>query len=115
MNANKRTLIIPLLLIAVGIGWLLSVMGIAPSIDWVWTLGLAIVGVLTFIVYGCDKLTFVVGVFFIVTSGLSILRQTERITLDIEIPILVTLLGVLMLIARHPSIPVPKWLLDSSD
>jgi len=110
MNTHTRTLIPPLLLIAVGTGWLLTTLGIAPGIDWVWTLGLAAVGTLTFVVGGFDKVTFVLGLFFFITAFLSVLRQTGRISLDVEVPILVIVSGILLLIARHPLIPIPSWI-----
>jgi hypothetical protein len=109
MNPDKKTLIPPILLITVGAGWLLTTLGIAPDIDWVWTLGLAIAGVLTFVLGGFDKVTVVVGPFFIVASCLSLLRQTGRLPLNVEVPLLVILAGVLLLLARSPSVPIPKW------
>lgn len=81
------------------------------GVDWIWTLSLAIVGFLAFVVGGFDKVTAVVGPFLILASCLSLLRQTGRLSLDVEIPILVILAGVLALIARLPAIPVPKWIL----
>ena len=51
----------------------------------------------------------VIGPFFIVTSCLSVLRQTGRIGFNVEVPILVIVAGVLLLIARLPIVPVPKW------
>jgi hypothetical protein len=112
MQPDKKSLILPILLITVGAGWLLSTLGVAPRIDWVWTLGLAIVGLLTFVLGGFDKLTVVVGPFFMVASLLSVLRQTGRIPLDVEVPILVILAGILLLIARTPAIPIPKWIIE---
>jgi len=113
MKPDKKTLLLPILLIAVGVGWLLTTLGVAPGIDWVWTLGLAVVGLLAFVVAGFDKVTVVVGPFFVLASCLSILRQTGRLRLDIEVPILVILAGVLLLIARSPAIPVPGWLVEA--
>ena len=112
MTPDKKALVLPVLVITVGIGWLLSTLGIVPDIDWVWTLGLAIVGFLSFIVAGFDKVTFVTGPFFIITSCLSVLRQTDRIAIDVEVPILVIVAGVLLLVALHPAIPIPKWILE---
>lgn len=109
---EKKSLILPLLLITVGTGWLLTTLGVAPGVDWVWTLGLAIVGLLTFVVGGFDKVTVVVGPFFILASCLSMLRQTGRLKLDVEIPILVIIAGVLILVARSPAIPVPRWIIQ---
>jgi hypothetical protein len=110
---DKKTLIIPLLLITVGVGWLLTVLGYAPKIDWIWTLGLALAGLLTFVLGGFDKFTVVAGPFFIIASLLSVLRQTERLDLDVEVPVLVIIVGVLLLIARTPAIPNPKWMSDA--
>jgi glycerol-3-phosphate acyltransferase PlsY len=115
MKADKRTLIVPILLIALGLGWLLTTLGVAPGINWVWTLGLAVVGLLVFVVSGWDKFTAVVGPFFIATSCLSLLRQTGRLSVDVELPILIVVLGVLLLIARHPAIPIPKGITLPSD
>jgi hypothetical protein len=115
MKSDKKTLLLPILLITIGVGWLLGTLGIAPTIDWVWTLGLAAAGVLTFAVGGFDKATIVIGPFFLISSGLSVLRQTGRLSLDVEVPILVILVGFLLLIARSPSIPGPKWMVEDSD
>ncbi|MCA9218505.1 MAG: hypothetical protein KDB27_35795 [Planctomycetales bacterium] len=112
MKPDNKTLLLPILLITVGVGRLLSTLGIAPGIDWVWTLGLAAVGMLTFVVGGFDKVAVVICQFFIVASCLSILRQTGRLHLDIEVPILVIIAGVLLLVARAPTIPVPKWVVE---
>jgi hypothetical protein len=110
MKPARRTLILPLLLVFLGVGWLLTTLGIGPPIDWAWTLGLAIVGLLAFLVSGFDKVSVLVGPFFIGASLLSYLRQSGRIEVDVELPILVILAGVLLLIARLPAVPLPDWL-----
>jgi len=111
MQPEKKTLIVPCLLVAVGLGWLLTALKVAPGIDWIWTLGLAVVGLLTFAVGGIDKVTVTIGPFFIAASTLSILRQTNRLRVDVEVPILVIMAGVLLLVARSPKIPIPEWLI----
>jgi hypothetical protein len=110
MNSSKKTLAIPLLLITVGTGWLLTTLDVAPGIDWVWTLGLAVIGVLAFAMSGLDKFTVVVGPMFILASCLSVLRQTERLDFDVEVPILVITLGCLLLVARSANLPTPDWI-----
>jgi hypothetical protein len=114
MTTDKKTLLLPILLITVGSGWLLTTLKIAPGIDWVWTLALAVVGLLTLTLYGLDKVTLVIGPFFIAASCLSVLRQTGRLHIDIEVPILVILAGVLLLVARSASVPVPAWALQQA-
>jgi hypothetical protein len=109
-SGDKRTLVIPIVIITVGIGWLLTALGFAPGIDWIWTLGLAVCGIVTFAAGGWNKVTLVIGLFFVAASLLSVLRQTGRLTLNIEVPVLVILIGVLLLIARSPAIPMPDWL-----
>jgi hypothetical protein len=93
----------------------LTTLSVVPNIDWIWTLGLAITGFLVFLVGGFEKVTFVTGSFLILTSVLSILGQTNRISIDVEIPILVLVAGIQLLVARSPAIPIPRWILDPPD
>lgn len=114
MKPDNKTLALPLLLIAVGTGSLLTNLGVAPGIDWVWTLGLAVIGLLAFALSGFDKVTVVIGPFFLLASFLSILRQTDRLHVNVEVPILVISAGVLFLVARLPAIPMPKWIIQEA-
>jgi hypothetical protein len=110
MSFDKKTLIFPLLLITLGTGWLLTTIGVAPDINWVWTLGIAVLGLLTFVIGGFDKVTVVLGPFLLIASCLSVLRQTERLRFDIEVPLLVIIAGILLFIARLPMVPMPTWI-----
>jgi hypothetical protein len=112
MKSDKWSLIAPLFLIAVGSGWLLTSFGIMPGVDWIWTMGLAMVGFGTFAVSGIDKVSIVLGSFFGLASVLSVLRQTGAIQIDVELPILVICAGVLLLLARTPAIPFPQWVIQ---
>jgi hypothetical protein len=102
---------IPVLVIAVGVGWLLSSLGVVPQVNWVWTLGLGVVGLLTFLVMGFDKVSSVLGPFFLIAGLLSVLRQTGQLSLDTEVPILVIGVGVCSFIALLPAVPKPQWLI----
>lgn len=115
MKSNKGTLILPVLLVFLGVGWLLTELEIVPAVDWAWSLGLAAIGVLAFVVSGFDKVSLVIGPFFLVAAGLSLLRQQGRLGENLELPILVTLAGVLLLAARHPAVPLPNWLGPESE
>ncbi len=106
---NRAPLIIPVLIIVVGVGWLLTAQGFGPGINWVWTLGLGVIGILTFVVSGYDKVSVVVGPFFLLASVLAVLRQTGDLRLDVEVPVLVIGIGVLMLVAQLPAVPKPGW------
>ena len=109
MQSNRKAFIVPMLVITVGAGWLLTSLGVVPGIDWVWTLGLAVVGFVAFALSGIDKVSVVVGPFFLAAGLMSVVRQTGRMRLDVEVPILVIVAGVLLLVATLPSIPVPEW------
>jgi hypothetical protein len=111
MSLNSRApLVIPILIIVVGVGWLLTAQGFGPGINWVWTLGLGVIGILTFVVSkGLDKVSVVIGPFFLLASLLSVLRQTSQLSLDSEVPVLVISIGTLLLVAQLPAIPKPGW------
>lgn len=113
MNAGtKGRVALGLLIISLGVGWLLTAQGFAPDINWIWTLCLGIVGIAAFILSGgVDKVSIVVGPFFLICSILSLLRQTGRLTESTEMPILVIVTGALLLIAQLPAIPAPRWLI----
>ncbi len=109
---SKVPLVIPILIIGVGVGWLLTAQGFAPGVNWIWILGLGIVGVLTFVLSkGLDKVSVILGPFFLLASVLSVLRQTALLSVQIEVPILVISIGVLLLVAQMPAIPKPDWFL----
>lgn len=107
---SKGPLVLAVLIITVGVGWLLTAQGFGPDINWVWTLGLGVVGVLTFVVSGgLDKVSVIAGPFFLVGSLLSVLRQTGRMSVDVEVPVLVILIGLLLLVAQCHCVPAPRW------
>jgi hypothetical protein len=111
MASNSRApLVIPILIIVVGVGWLLTAKGFGPGINWIWTLALATIGILTFVLSkGFDKSSVVIGPFFLLATLLSVLRQTDQLSLEIEVPVLVISIGALLLVAQLPAIPKPGW------
>src|SRR5262245_38329336 len=110
MPKSKGPLVLAILIITVGVGHLLVALNVGPGINWVWTLGLGVVGILVFVLAGgIDKWSVVLGPFFLIASVLSVLRQTQALRIDIEMPILVITLGVLLLIAQAPWIRLPRW------
>jgi hypothetical protein len=111
MNAERKTLLVPLMLIVLGAGWLLTALDFMPHVDWAWTLAVAAIGVLTLAIGGIDKVTIVIGPFFILAGCLSLLRQTGRMSVNIEVPVLVIAAGILLLLARIPLIRSPNWLI----
>jgi hypothetical protein len=107
----KGRIALSLLIIALGVGWLLTAQGFLPGINWIWTLCLGISGVVTFVMCGgIDKVSIVVGPFFLASSVLSVLRQSGQLSENTEMPIIVILVGVLLLLAQLPLVPTPAWL-----
>jgi hypothetical protein len=102
-------------IISLGVAWLLNNAGVLPAVEWVWTLGLAIAGVLLIGFLGFDKVTIVFGPFLIIASFFSFLRQTGRISASYEVPILVILFGLLILISVLSPLKPASWLDGSQE
>src|SRR5262249_35924728 len=66
--------------------------------------GVGAVG-LVLLLQGLNRFSFVVGTFLIVGAFCSYLRQTGHLKVEIQVPIMVILLGVLMLIAHYTGLP----------
>lgn len=105
MAKSKTDIVIPFLILAVGIGWLLTNLDVLPNVNFVWPVGLAAAGAITLVVHGINKGSIVLGPFLIVTAVLSVARQTGRISLDIEVPVLVVMLGALLLLSALSNLP----------
>jgi hypothetical protein len=106
----RPSLFIPLLIIAVGVGWLLNALGVLPTVNWLWTGGLGACGALILIAGGINQLTVVCGPFLLIASVLSVLRQTGKLSVNIEYPILFIAFGALLLLTYALRIPPPKYL-----
>jgi hypothetical protein len=111
---DKKAAFLPLLLMTFGVGWLLTSLGIAPRVDWVWTLGIGGVGLLTLAFGGLNKFTVVVGPFLILSSAFAFLRQLGMLQFEVEAPLLVIIFGALLLVAQMPAIPVPTWIVKDT-
>jgi len=106
----KKNLIVPILTIFIGVSWLLNVLDIISGVDWIWTGCLAAAGILSLVIGGINKASIVTGPFLIIASISSILRQTGKISINHEVPILVIVLGVLMLVSQLSNLPNPHFL-----
>lgn len=105
-----RTLLPSIFVTAFGFAWLISALGVIPQVNWIWTIGLGVVGLSTIAYQGINKLSVIVGPGFIVASLFSFLRQLDFLTLEVEAPMLVIVTGILMGLAHLQSIPKPTWL-----
>jgi hypothetical protein len=112
---KAKELIAPILVIALGITWLLNILNIMPGVDWIWTVALAAVGVITLLLGGINKLTVVVGPLLMISSVCSLLRQIGTLPIDREVPILTIILGTLMLLVQIIDLPMPEALKSKED
>jgi hypothetical protein len=101
----------PILVTAVGLGWLLTAQGIIPGVQWAWVLGLAALGAVVLFVEGANKFSFVVGPSLIVGALLSILRQAGILGVDTEVPLLTITVGGLWTLIYLVPLPHPSWFL----
>jgi len=104
MQTSSPQVFLPAVILAVGIGWLLNNLDLFPHVNWVWSLGLAVAGVVV-LMQGVNQGTIVLGPLLIIIALLSTLRQLEYIGWQIELPCIVISIGVLLLIARLSGLP----------
>ncbi|MEO6784681.1 MAG: hypothetical protein ABI318_01005 [Chthoniobacteraceae bacterium] len=105
MKSRKPAIAISLLIVALGVAWLLNAKGVMPELDWIWIIGLGVSGILLLTVTRLDRFNFVAGLSLIVSSVLAALRQSKKIDVNIEAPVLFITIGVLLLLAQLLPLP----------
>jgi len=113
-KSSRSNLVIAILTIGFGVAALLNVLQVLKDVDWILTIGLGLTGVLTLVFGGANKLTHVIGPFLVFAAVLSIFRQLGHMSFDIELPILMILLGVLLVRVHIRGLPSPETL-DQDD
>jgi hypothetical protein len=108
MNSRKPAIAISFLIVALGVAWLLNAMGVAPQLDWIWVIGLAVTGILLLTVPRLDRVNFVAGLTLMISSVLAVLRQSGKLTVNVEAPVLFITLGILLLLAQLLPLPAPS-------
>ena len=112
MSPSRRSILMSAMTIVVGIGWLLNAMHVIPDIDWLWTGALGLVGVLVLFSSSLNRFSYIVGFFLLLASVMSVLRQTGKVPLNFEVPLLVIGFGLLTLTAELLRLPMPAWMHD---
>jgi len=112
MSPSRRSILMSAMTIVVGVGWLLNAMHVIPDIDWIWTGALALIGILALFSSSLNRFSYIVGFFLLLASVMSVLRQTGRVTPNVEVPLLVIGFGLLTLTAELLRLPMPQWMRD---
>jgi hypothetical protein len=96
---------LPVTLIVIGLAWLAWHFGWFPDIDWVVAIGLVVGGIAVLAFDGLTKSSVVIGPLLIGAGIAWGLHERYRVPWAVLIPCMLVLLGVLMLVARHPRFP----------
>ena len=96
---------LPITLIVIGVIGLVWYFRWLPDIDWIVSLGFIAGGIAVLLVDRINKSSIVTGPFLIAVGIAWWLRDQYRVSWNLIIPTLLVVLGILMLIARNPSIP----------
>ena len=99
-----RSVVLPVLLIAIGAGWLMNELDLFPSLTWMAILGLTLSGLAVLAIEGVNKSTIVVGPMLIAAGTTTFLRQQYQLPWSIQWPALMILCGLVMLVARSHKI-----------
>lgn len=95
---------VPLLIMATGVGWLLSSNDVMQGVDWAWVLFLGVGGIVC-LCGGLTKISIVIGPLLLLSSVLVVMMQTKRIDVETILPVMVITLGALLLISRISKLP----------
>ena len=107
--SNRHGIVTAILIIAVGAGWLLNELQILNAIDWAWTLILATGGIMSFVLGGLNKVSIVAGPCLMAGAVTSAMRQSGRLNIRLEMPILTIVFGICLLIALASSLKTPEF------
>jgi hypothetical protein len=107
MSPTKKYLV-PFIIVVFGLGWLLERLGVISSWDVFWTAGLAAAGIYLLIVGGFNRDTFLPSVFLLICSAFSLARALGFVRLEIELPLLIIIFGVLLAIRNSGIVPEGK-------
>jgi hypothetical protein len=99
---------LPVTLIVVGLMWLVWYFGWFPDVDWIIAFGLVAGGIAVLAFDGITKSSVVIGPFMIASGIAWLLHDRYRFPWAVLIPSMLICLGVLMLVARSPRIPVRR-------
>lgn len=92
----------------IGFVSLLASLNYLPDIHWVWVLSLLATGGVS-LLWGLNKVSFVVAGMLFASAVGSVLRQTGAIKLNVEVPILIMIAGALVLVGMFLKLRSPDF------
>ncbi|STQ90598.1 hypothetical protein [Iodobacter fluviatilis] len=104
MLEKKRSAVLPVVLIAVGGGWLINELQLMPQMGTLIILGLIAAGIAVLALEGINKSSVVTAPMLIATGFALYLKDYHGVGLKLSIPALMVLAGLLMLLARSSHI-----------
>ncbi len=90
-----RRLLLPITIVFIGFGWLLSATGMIPQVNWLWPSLLAIGGIFVILADRINPYNLTLGLFFIYCSLMAVLRQAGVISVGVEIPLIIIGFGLI--------------------
>lgn len=96
---------LPVILIVLGAAWLLNSLDWLPEVHWLWIFGFAGAGIAILALDGITKSSVIAGPLLVLAGVMSFARQYYELGWRFILPSMLIAAGVLMLIARLPSIP----------
>jgi hypothetical protein len=108
-SAMKSALGMGATLLLIGSGWLLTVWDVVPGVNWIWIAALGLAGLVPVALGGFNKVTAFGAGLMIACSFASILRQRGHISVNVEVPALVVVAGLLMVLVTVLPIKPPPW------
>jgi len=116
VKSKNPAIAISFFVIALSVAWLLNIMGVIPGRIWLWSGGLGVLGILLLAFSRFDRFSFVIGSSLIVSSVLCVLRETGKLELNLDAPVLFLTVGLLSLFAQIlPSAPESEGTFTPSD
>jgi hypothetical protein len=105
-----RKLFLPIVIILIGTGWLLTSLGALPGVHWGWPAVMAFLGTLILVIDVISRFTFITGLTLISAAFFRVFQQAKYLPPDTVLPLTLLVLGLLWILsyALIKRVPTPK-------
>ena len=98
LRSASESVVLGIVAIIAGVFWLLNALDLTVSLSWIWSISLAIAGLLCIYLGGSTRFNVINGLFLISLSVFAYLRTNKLISWEVEIPAIITTYGVITLV-----------------